>query len=962
MLLAFGVTNAQTVEGYIDGNGFVYTQEKGDPFKTRIYTLKNGLTVYLSDYKATPRVQTYIAVKAGSKNDPAEYTGLAHYLEHIMFKGTSKIGTQNWKKEKPLLNKIEKLYNEYGQLTDSAARKAKYHEIDSVSGEASKYAIANEYDKLLSNIGAQGTNAYTWVEQTVYVNDIPSNEVEKWTQIEAERFSEVVPRLFHTELEAVYEEKNRTLDNDRRKAWTAMMSGLFPKHQYGTQTTIGTVDDLKNPSITEIKKYFDNYYRPNNVAICMSGDLDLDQTIKWISDSFGKWEKAYIPKYKAPKESKLKYTETEVLGPDAEGVTIGFRFPGASDKESLMMELVSMVLSNSQAGLIDLNLNQAQKLQGGYSYPMRMKDYSAHLLGARPKQDQSLEEVKGLLLGELERIKKGDFADWLLPAIINDYKLSQTIESERNKSRADHYVSSFVLDMPWKEYINETKVLEKITKKELVKFVNKCYKDNMVVVYKRTGKVENAKVDKPTITPVSVNREDHSAFFQKVFEKETTELSPAFLDYDKDITKSTINGLELLYKKNVENDLFQLYYVLNVGSLHDKKLSLAVNYLSFLGTDKYTAEQLQQEFYKLGCNYGVHTSEDQVYVSLSGLNENFDKAVTLFESIFKNVKPNQEAYDNLVSDILKGRDNAKLSKQSILSSAMVSYAKYGKDSPFMNRLSADELKAIQPSELVGKINTLFNYEHRVLYYGASDVATLKKALESKHKVPASFLKTPEAKEYTELPIVKPTVLFVEYDMVQAEVLMLSQSVKYNQELLPKITLFNEYFGGNMGSIVFQELRESKALAYSVKSYYKSTNRLNKHNYIVSYIGTQADKIHDAIGGMRELLDSLPQSVPTFDNALQSLLRSYQSSRVIKSSVLFNYLNAEKMGHKSDIRKDAYDFLKDATLEDVNAFYKQYYRNQPYTMLVIGSKENVDLESLKQYGEVKELTLEEVFGY
>ncbi|MFQ3576119.1 MAG: insulinase family protein, partial [Cytophagales bacterium] len=226
--------------------------------------MANGLKVYLSVYKDAPRIQTYIAIGAGSKNDPSHATGLAHYLEHILFKGTSKIGTSDWEKEKVLLDKIEALYETYRQTKDDAKRTKIYAEIDSISGVAAKFAIANEYDKIMSTIGAQGTNAYTFFEQTVYVNDIPSNQIENWAKTEAERFNEVVARLFHTELEAVYEEKNKGLDSDRRKVWEALMEGLFQKHTYGTQTTIGTIDHLKNPSITEIKKFFYTYYVPNN--------------------------------------------------------------------------------------------------------------------------------------------------------------------------------------------------------------------------------------------------------------------------------------------------------------------------------------------------------------------------------------------------------------------------------------------------------------------------------------------------------------------------------------------------------------------------------------------------------------------------------------------------------------------------------------------------------------------------
>lgn len=142
------------------------------------------------------------------KNDPAETTGLAHYFEHLMFKGTNSYGTQNYEAEKPLLDQIEQQFEIYRKTTDEIQRKAIYHTIDSLSYEASKYAIPNEYDKLMAAIGASGTNAYTAYDQTVYVEDIPSNQIENWAKIQVDRFENNVIRGFHTELEAVYEEKN----------------------------------------------------------------------------------------------------------------------------------------------------------------------------------------------------------------------------------------------------------------------------------------------------------------------------------------------------------------------------------------------------------------------------------------------------------------------------------------------------------------------------------------------------------------------------------------------------------------------------------------------------------------------------------------------------------------------------------------------------------------------------------
>ena len=385
-----------------------YETVDNDPLKARVYTLENGLKVYLTSYKDAPRIQTNIAVRAGSKNDPSDATGLAHYLEHMLFKGTDIYGTLDYENEKILLDKIELLYEEYRSvdMNDKERRNEIWNMIDSISGEAAKYAIANEYDKMVTGLGAKGTNAYTSNEKTVYINDIPSNQIEKWLKLEAERFRNPVFRLFHTELEAVYEEKNISLGNDGNKMFHSLMDGLFPIHQYGQQTTIGTVEHLKNPSLTEIRKYFDKYYVPNNMAICLSGDFDFDETIKLIDKYWGGFERKESPSFEAINEQPITSPVIkDVYGPEAERLYLGFRLNGAKSEDSKLLSMVDMILSNTTAGLIDLNLNQTQKIIGGGCFPYILTDYSVHGFYGSPKQSQTLEEVKELLLSQIDEIK-----------------------------------------------------------------------------------------------------------------------------------------------------------------------------------------------------------------------------------------------------------------------------------------------------------------------------------------------------------------------------------------------------------------------------------------------------------------------------------------------------------------------------------------------------------------------------
>jgi len=945
--------------------GYSFEYVDGDPLKARIYTLDNGLKVYLSVYKDAPRVQFLLPVRAGGAYDPEENTGLAHYLEHMMFKGSDEFGTLDWEKEKPLLDSIENMFNHYATLKDDQKRKDYYKLIDQVSNEAAKYAIPNEYDKMISSIGGTGLNAGTSYDLTVYMVNVPSNHLDKFLKLEGARYRKIVNRLFHTELEAVYEEKNRGLDSDGRKAREAMMAGLFKNHPYGTQTVIGTIDHLKNPSITEITKYFNDYYIPNNVAICMSGDLDPTATIQMIEKYFGDWKQKPVQVHTYEPESEITSPIVkEVFGPESESVQFAFRFGGVGTEDYYKAQLADMLLSNSEAGLIDLNLNQQQKLLSGGSRFNSMKDYSIHSFVGRPKEGQSLEEIRDMLLEQIELLKQGEFDDWLIDAVITDLKQSQMIHFEENWSRAFDMAESFIVGQDWLNHVEELEILSGITKEDIVQFVNANYSDNYVIVYKRQGEDPNKQnVEKPAITKVPLNRDTKSEYLTAWSSIESPGLEPVFVDYDKDIVRSTTrSGIPVLMKRNDENELFELNYLLDVGSNNDPKMKVAVEYLEFLGTTSYSAEELKKEFYKIGCSFDVYAASDRTYVTLSGLNENMDQALELFESLLNDAQPDDEALAKLVDRLLKGRQDAKTRKRTILRSGLRNYAEYGSNSPFTNVLSNNDLSELDPNELVIIIKGITDMEHRVLYYGPKEVDDLVASLNKYHDVPNDLNPLPPLIKFEQQPTDDPKVYWTHYDMVQTEMIYLSKGKTYDVSIVPESKMFNEYFGGGMNSVVFQEIREAQGLAYAVYSNYRQASKADQSNYVFAYIGTQSDKQAEAMKAMFEIMNNMPESESAFEIAKESILNKIESERITKSSVLFDYEDAKRLNLDHDIRKDIYETVKNMTMEDLKAFHSRYIKDKEYVTVMIGNRDRIDFDDLKQYGEIKELSLEEIFGY
>ena len=807
----------------VQAKDYKYETVKGDLMQTRIYTLDNGLKVYLSVNDEKPRIQTYIAVRTGSKNDPAETTGLAHYLEHLMFKGTDKFGTNNPEAEAPLLADIEQRYEAYRKLTDPEVRKQAYHEIDSVSQLAAQYFIPNEYDKLMAAIGAQGTNAFTSNDVTCYTEDIPSNEIENWAKIQSDRFQNMVIRGFHTELEAVYEEYNIYLTDDGDKVWKAMGEKLTPTHPYGTQTTIGTQEHLKNPSITNIKNYFNKWYVPNNVAICMAGDFDMDKTIAIIDKYFGDWKPgADVTQPVFPVQKPLTApVDTVVIGQQAENVWVGWLAKKASDLQCDTLDVISYMLSNDKAGIFDLNLNQQMKVLSAWASLYDEQDYSSFILNGMPKPEQSLEEVRDLMLGEIENLKKGNFSDDLLPSVINNMKLNYQKALDNNLWRARQFMSAFINGKSWEQQIGKLDRISKMTKEQIVDFANRFFTDGYATIYKKMG-VDSTqkKIDKPAITPIQANRDQMSAFVKEIQESQVEPILPKFVDFSKDLyIGETKDKLPLYYKQNTQNDLFNLVFRYEFGQQDDNRYDIAAGYLDYVGTDKLTAAEVKQEFYKLACNYSVNVNADNINISLSGLQSQMPEALALLEDVVRNAKADQESYDQYVGLILKSREDAKTDQRTNFS-YLINYGIYGEHNALRDNMSEQQLKEADPQQLLSLIAGLPNMKHSVLYYGKLTPEELSETLGAIHQTTRVLADVPQGKPYARQEATANEILIAPYDAKNIYLMMYhNENRDWHPEQEAVVDLFNEYYGGGMNGIVFQEMREARGLAYSASAHY-----------------------------------------------------------------------------------------------------------------------------------------------
>ena len=945
---------------------YKYETVKGDPMQTRIYTLPNGLKVYMSVNKETPRIQTYIAVRVGGKNDPAETTGLAHYFEHLMFKGTPSFGTSDYAAEKPMLDEIEQLFETYRQTEDEAERAAIYHRIDSISYEASKISIPNEYDKLMAAIGANGTNAYTSQDMTVYVEDIPSNEVENWAKIEADRFRNPVIRGFHTELETIYEEKNMSLTRDARKVWEALDAALFPHHPYGTQTVLGTQEHLKNPSITNVRNYHKTYYVPNNMAICLSGDLNPDEVIATIDKYFGDMvPNENLPKLEfQPEEPITEPVVREVYGLEAANVMIGWRLPGNSTDPNDVAQIASAILNNGQAGLIDLDLNQQQKVLGAYGGYSGQPDYSTFLVGGSPKAGQSLEEVRDLLLAEVAKLRAGDFDEKLIEASINNFKLYQMKAYEDNASRADMYVQSFISGTDWADEVAQLDRMAKITKQDIVDWANEYLGEkSYAIVYKREGEDRNVqKIAAPKITPIVTNRDKQSAFLTEIQQSKVTPIEPVFVDYQTDMAQFDVReGIHVLYKKNELNDIFTLNYIFDTGTENDPSLSLAFDYMSYLGTEAMSAEQIASEMYDIACSFSMYAGSNQCSISISGLSENMPRAMEIVEGLISGAVADEAILENLKQDMIKERADAKLN-QARNFGALQRYLYYGEDYIKRTTLTNDALMALGSEQLIAAVQALMGKQHEVLYYGPKSEEEVKQLIAENHKAAEEL--APLEKNYPKKQLTdQSSVILAQYDANQLYYLQFSnRGEAFDVKNDPAITLYNEYFGGSMNSICFQEMREARGLAYTAQAWLASPSFAGDSYSYTAFIATQNDKMQTAIEAFDEIINQMPESEAAFQIAKDAIISRLRTDRTTGADVLNSYILLRRLGLSEDRDRQIFEKVQTMTLEDVKATQQQWVKDRPYTYGILGDIKNLDLNFLKTLGPIRTVSQEEIFGY
>jgi predicted Zn-dependent peptidase len=654
--------------------------------------------------------------------------------------------------------------------------------------------------------------------------------------------------------------------------------------------------------------------------------------------------------------------DSTVIGQEAEQVWVGWRAQKANTLQADTLQLMENVLSNGKAGLFDLNLNQTMKVQRAYATPELLHDHGGFILMGSPKEGQALEEVRSLMLAEIGKLKKGDFPDNLLTSIVNNMKRNHYELMERNDGRADMFVDAFINEVDWQQEVGRIDRISKITKQELVDFANRFFTDGYVTVFKKQGiDTTQKKIDKPAITPIQANRDQMSDFVKEIQEAKVDPIQPRFVDYEKDLNISkTGSDQPLYYVKNQTNGLFELVFYYDFGQSADRRFDVASDYFKLLGTDKLSAAEVRQKFYELACDCYVNVNAENISVGLYGLSENMEPAIALLQDMLQNAKVDKDAYNEMVNVTLKNRNDAKKNQRTYFD-FLYRYGSQGEHNAYRDMMTEQELKQTDPQVFVDLLKGLSEYQHRVLYYGPLDEG---KVSESVSNLFAKDLKPAlENKPYLDQLANENEIWIAPYEAKNIYMRMYhNEGRDWNPDESAVRALFNEYFGGGMNGIVFQEMRETRGLAYNAYALYNRPSVKGRKESFMTHIITQNDKMMDCVNHFNEILNQMPASETAFQISKDALTKQLASERITKMGIIWNYIAAKKLGIDYDMNAKIYEQLPQLTLDDVVAFAKNRIANKPYRYIILGDEKELDMKALGQIGPIRRLKTEEVFGY
>lgn len=923
-------------------------------------TLDNGLKVVMCEDHRAPIVYGTVIVHAGSKDDPEDATGMAHYFEHIMFKGTDKIGTTNWEAEKVYLDSIDMMYDRLHETSDEAQRAIIQNKINELSIASTEYAIPNEVDVILTKMGGDGLNAGTSYDYTMYFNNFPSNQIGKWMDVYAERFRNPVFRLFQSELETVYEEKNMYGDNPMSAFSEYAFKEGFGDHPYG-RPIIGLTEHLKNPQTNRMREFFNTYYVANNMELILVGDFNTEEIIPLVKEKFSIWKSGTLPEkkeYNLPKFDQKVVKEIKMT-PMKLGAII-YKGVNSKHEDLVSLNMLSTVFSNGSTGLADKDMLEGNYM-GAMLAPISLEEHGGIVIIYIPKLlFQSHEKAEKYIFDAIEKMKNGDFSDDLFEVTKTNYLKEQMSITESIETLSEFIINLELNGMSYDDYLSEIERVKKLTKADLVAVANKYFNDNYIDIRSSMGFPKKDKVDKPNWKPIeSKNTEAKSDFAKMIESQQVPEVKPQIIEFGKDVEISKASDCFTMFStKNPHNDIFNLDITYNYGLLDNPELSRAIGYWNLQGSESMTYEELELKLAKLGATVNIVSKEDKTHLEIEGFEKDLSNILAICEEKIFNPSNNEDKKELLVDSEMIDKSTEKDDAYT-WGSAVYEYALYGEKSSYLSKMPIKEWAKRDGTEILNEVRNVFNYNGEILFTGNTDNQEVINLLKKHNLIKDDAIKV-DVKYRIENDFTENQVFFAHNSKFrQSNINMYVPGEKLSREDEAKCLVFDKYFGTDMYSIVFQEIREFRSLGYTAYGYYKYDFLNRKPGFLKAYLGTQSDKTNEGIEALRDLIIDMPERIEKFNASKEALILSNAATYINFRDIPSSVCKWVEEGFDHDPRIEITNIIKNTDYQGIYDFYRRNTANRPVIIMMSGNKKKIDLKGLEKFGKVTELKYKDI---
>lgn len=935
------------------------------------FKLENGMTIILDKDSEVKSAVGLLAVKAGSKHDPDMHTGVAHYFEHMLFKGSDKIGAIDWVKEQELLNKIADLYDQLYKSKSEQQSKKINKEINELSIQASQISKDSEFTKLSTEIGGKLMNAGTSWDFTIFYSSFDPSQLSKWLKLYSTVFRTPSFRNFQAELEVVYEEQNLYSDNIMVSAGQQLLKKAFKNHPYGTKPILGTVEHLKKPSLSAAKNFFQTYYVPNNMALIISGNFDESMLKKEIENSFGTWlykDLKPFPEYPEQDFQGREYEELDLGYVNfLEAGILAFRTTPSNHKDNVKLDVIESLLSNSaKTGFIDQLTLDDQVYASGFQN-LQLNDHGmavAFFLSKFTFFFSNFEEDEKSILAQFNKLKKGDFSDEQLEFVKLNIKKKLELENENRVARLRKIATQFTQGKSVKNQSSYIQELEKISKKDITETAKKYFGENYQITEVGIGvpfKLDNQRVEKPDVKPIKFVSDSIESSFAKNF-KSIENFSGVMPYREQNKVKKTelTKAVNLYQVTNSKNTMFQLTIEIEADINDTRKLPLLAYMMDYAHTAEKNLNEIKSYLYQRAADFTSSYDKGVYTIEISAFEKDFADLINLVAEIY-----NKPLFDNKklesYEDLITARNFVESSDAGNQISALAEYIKYGDKSKYLNRLSEDAIEEFRISTLSSIINNNLKISPvNIFYSGSKSTEELKTTL-SKFNFNPIITERPDrfriAKSYS-----KPTLFLLENDdLTQSKIYFYFKGEKFSHDLEISSQIFNPYFGKGFNSILFEQIRKKRSFVYNVSAEYTSPEYKERNFLFQGNLFTQTDKTIDAINSLTGLLDTMPEleyRVPYLRSFLTNSLGVEEPEFRDKAK---KFYQNELLGLDDGFKQKKIDKFANLDLETLVSFYEQAIKGKHLVIGIVGDIDEIQLEKLNKKFEIVELENDMIFS-